>query len=166
MITEFERNNAINDFSKILSKDSLILIEHKVDNLSKQTDCISNVLSFKEKNGGEIVYGWTFHHRFSQEFGDYLFATHHAIWKNSRGVLIDITPFHEKVKHHPINISEKILFLQDFKAQPYQVENYLIPLPLKYFAIKKTKELKRYIDYLKKKEMKHYFDNYGISEND
>ena len=165
MITNEELDIAIENFAKTISKQILGLVYHRPTPEAKATNCISNVLSFIERNGGGIKFGWTFHHRISPEFGDYLFSTHHAVWHNPNGNLIDITPFNNDPKHHPKTVNGSILFLLDDNAKPIKVENYLIPLPLKYYAIYKNEKLEHYVKSLRDKELKYYKVNFGISIN-
>ena len=101
--------SAISAFAGTISKEDLELVDHRPDSNASATNCMANVLSFVRTNGGNIAYGWTFNHRTSIEFGDYIFSTHHAVWHNPHGLFVDITPFHEDTKHHPITKNEKVL---------------------------------------------------------
>jgi hypothetical protein len=51
------------------------------------------------KDSGTILFGWTFNHRLSAEYGGYLMATHHAVWRALDNKLIDVTPFTDDPKH-------------------------------------------------------------------
>ena len=165
MITEDELDNAIESFAKTISSQQLGLAYHKPDSESLPTNCIENVRQFIAKNGGKVKYGWTFNHRVSTEYGDYLFATHHAVWLAPDGYLIDITPFHAEQKHHPITVEGSVMFLLDDKAQPIKMGKYLIPRPLKYYPIGESKELNEYMETLEMQEAKYYKDNFGIVLN-
>jgi len=92
-----------------------------------------------------------FNHRTSIQFGNYLFATHHAVWLNRQNALIDLTPFHHNPLHHPITKNNNVLFLLDDNAEPLKKGEYIIPLPLKFFAINNTLLLQNYVKELKKK---------------
>jgi hypothetical protein len=162
MITEEELNFAIEEFATKIRNQQLGLVYYKPDSDSLPTMCIENVKHYVKKNGGTEKYGWTFHHRYSSEFGDYLFATHHSVWYAPNGNLIDITPFHSDPKHHPMTIEGSVLFLLDDSALPIKRGKYLIPRPLKYHAIEKSKELLEYMETLRAKEAKHYKESYGI----
>ncbi len=163
MITSDELNKAIENFAKSISKHTPGLVYHMTASGAKATNCISNVLQFVEKYGGSVKYGWTFNHRVSPEYGDYLFSTHHAVWHAPDGKLIDITPFHKDQKHHPITVNGSVLFLIDDYAEPIQVENYLIPRPLKYYPIRRNKETEQYMKRLKNNEIKYYKDIFRIN---
>lgn len=155
-------DTAIENFATTISKQVLGHVYHRPDPASYPTYCINNVLGYIQINGGRIRYGWTFHYRTNEDFGDYLFATHHAVWQGLDGYLIDVTPFHQDVKHHPITNDGSIVFLVDDLAQPLKKDNKIIPLPLKFFAIQNDAELEKYLDRLRKKEMRDYIDNHGI----
>lgn len=162
MITYEERQQAIDEFAKTRGSTSLVLVYHKPDRNARPTHCIQNVLSRIDQQGGIIKYGWTFHHRVNPEFGDYMFATHHAIWYNPEGSLDDITPFHAEKKHQPITEQGSVLFLLDESVQPLKVGPALIPLPLMYFPVRKEPAILKYIESLTQQESEHYRTNYGI----
>ena len=162
MITAEEFDKALKNFAKTISSQQLRLIYYRPDKDSMPTDCIENVKRFVESNGGSVKYGWTFNHRVSPQYGDYLFATHHAVWLDTNGILIDITPFHAEEKHQPMTIEGSIMFLLDDNAQPIKRGRYLIPRPLKYYPILKNKELKEYLEIQRAEEAKYYKDKFGI----
>jgi hypothetical protein len=150
--------NSIVEFSKTISNQELGLVYHRPDPSAIATNCFANVLSCIELHGGRIKFGWYFNSRISQ-FGEYIFATHHAVWLDGEnGFLIDFTPFHQDKKHHPLTIEGNILFLLDDNAQPLKLRNLLIPLPLKFFAIAEEPSLKEYIYNLQEREYKFYRD--------
>ncbi len=67
----------------------------------KEGECFYNVQKIVDREGGQIIYGWII---WSWP-NVYMEAEHHAVWKNTTGKLLDVTP-----KAH----SEKIvLFLPD-----------------------------------------------------
>lgn len=118
MITEDELFKEIENFAQTIRKQELGLVYYRPDKDSRPTNCLENVRRFVDKNGGSIKYGWTFNHRVSLQYGDYIFATHHAVWYAPDGKLIDITPFHEEQKHHPYSSNGSVIFLLDDKAEP------------------------------------------------
>lgn len=162
MLTTEILEQKIYAISKLISKDKLVLILHVPDPSATPTNCFSNVLSIQKIYGGEIKYGWIFFHRFSEKYGDYIFVTHHAIWLNPSNILVDVTPFHKEVKHQPRTVDGKVLFLIDEIAQPIQKENFIIPLPNRFFAVKSSSKLYEYIQNLQKKEYQYYKENFGI----
>ncbi len=162
MITQNELFKEIKNFAQSISKQQLGIVYYRPDNDSQPTNCIENVRRFVEKNGGSIKYGWTFHHRISPQFGDYIFATHHAVWYAPNGNLIDITPFHEEEKHHPYTSNGSVLFLLDDNAIPIKMGKYFIPRPLRYFAIGENEQILKYMERLRENEAKDYKKKFGI----
>lgn len=101
-ITEDELGKGIRGFSTKLSSQPLGLAIHQPAVGALASNCISNAMNVKRKDGGEVRYGWYFIHRFSPQYGNYLIATHHAVWHNPKNTqLIDVTPYHEDEKHRP-----------------------------------------------------------------
>lgn len=154
--------NAIESFGKSISSETFGLIYHRPEKESIATDCISNVIHHVQIYGGTAIYGWYFIHRESVKFGNYLIATHHAVWRAPNGNLIDITPFHEELKHQPLTLQGSILFQVNTNAKPIKQGKFLIPRPSKFYPILKSEELKKYIKTLEEQEVKYYRDNYGI----
>lgn len=155
-------SNPISKFAKTISSEQLGLIFHKPTTESKPTHCFENVMRFVEKNGGEIIYGWYFLNRMNPYYGEYLIATHHAVWYNPKGSLDDITPFHSDSKHHPIIQNGEIVFLMDCKAKPIQYGSIIIPLPLKFYAPNDDPKINSYVISLQKKEFDFYWKEYRI----
>ena len=57
------------------------------DNESEELSCFENINRIVQKKGGEIIHGWLLHNV------DYMIeAEFHAIWKDPKGNLIDLTP--------------------------------------------------------------------------
>lgn len=154
--------NAIETFSKSISKEPFGLVYYRPDKESIVTDCISNVSNFVKRYGGSVIYGWYFGHRVSEKYGDYLIATYHAVWRAPNGKLIDITPFHENLKHQPLTSQGSVLFQVDTKAQPIKHGRLIIPRPLKFYPILKSEELKEYIKTLEEQEAFYYKVKFGI----
>ena len=161
-ITFDQLQEATLSFSSKLSKQQLGLIYHQPDPNSVVPNCILNSLSTKRKKGGDVRYGWFFLHRTSK-FGDYLIATHHAVWHDhSLNELIDVTTYHTNKKHRPITHNDKLLFLLDDTALPIRHDNMLIPLPSHFFPIHGKVELINYISNLRNGELKFYNEKYGF----
>ena len=154
--------NAIESFAKSISKEAFGLVYYRPDKESIATNCTTNVIHYVEKCGGSAIYGWYFGHRESEKVGNYLIATHHAVWRAPDGILIDITPFHEELKHQPLTNQGSVIFQVDTNAEPIKQGKLLIPRPLKYYAIGKSKELDEYMDTLIAEEVKYYKENFGI----
>jgi len=162
-ITLDQLQSSINQFASMISMQPLGLIRHQPSSDALPTNCLSNAQNFQKKNGGDIRYGWYFLHRMSPEYGDYLIATHHAVWQNPENTsLIDITPFHAEEKHHPIAPGGELLFLVDDKAQPIKVENLLIPRPSYYYPIGNNPKIAEYVKNLQNNELQYYKQQYGL----
>ncbi len=66
--------------------------------------CFGNVDRKVRKNGGAVAYGWAVWH-----FPSFYFeAEHHAVWRNKRGDLIDVSP--------QLGGRRRMLFLPDDSA--------------------------------------------------
>lgn len=74
------------------------LIKSPENNNYAAGECFENVRLHVEKNGGDIVYGWTV----VEYEGLFFESEFHAVWRNSSGDLIDITPS---------NIKENMFFI-------------------------------------------------------
>lgn len=160
--TTEQLQKSILSFSRKLSKQQLGLIVHQTDQNSVASNCMLNSLNAKRKNGGDVRYGWFFLLRESK-FGDYLIATHHAVWHDhSINELIDVTPYHTEEKHIPIRFKEKLLFLLDDNALPINHSNMLIPLPSHFFPIQEKIDLIRYTSNLRNEELKFYQKEYNF----
>lgn len=85
--------------------------------------------------------------------GDYIFVTHHAIWCRQDGQLVDVTPFHEDIKHHPLTQDGDVLFLVDMKAQPSVMGVITAPLPLRYFARSGGDSIEEYVREMNEREL-------------
>jgi hypothetical protein len=166
MISNNQLDIFLEKFAKTINNHRIGLVYHNTAPEAIATNCFDNVFKFIRIHGGNIKFGWTFNHRVNAEYGDYLFATHHAVWHAPNGNLIDITPFHGEVKHHPITANSNVLFLLDDMAQPIKLDGVLIPLPLKYFPILDDEKLKAYIETLNEKEAAYYKTHFRININE
>lgn len=155
MITEQQLNVGIRAFSQTMSSQLLGLALYRPELWAAPTRCFENVFEKVRREGGRTQFGWTFHHRFSPQNGDYLMATHHAVWHATTEQLIDITPMHEEERHKPIvSKGGDVLFLVDDSAEPVQTDVLLAPLPLRYFALDNSKKLQAYVAHLQREEVR------------
>lgn len=72
---------------KLEVKYNPVMVPLQIEEYSKPSNCFNNVKIKKEKDGGDIVYGWAI----LKGIGLYE-AEWHAVWINNNGILIDITP--------------------------------------------------------------------------
>lgn len=154
MITEQELREGIKKFASEISSEPLGEVYHQPENDASPLSCFQNVLIKVKKDGGGILFGWTFSYRFNAEYGDYLMATHHAIWCSPDQILLDVTPFTDNQKHHPLGRKNYIIFLADQLAEPVQAGDLLAPLPLKFFALNDNQKLRAYVKEMEQEEYK------------
>ena len=104
-----------------------VLVSVNPGSNSKPNDCFNNVSRYTVSNGGKQINGWTIWQRANIliEFEA------HAVWQNSDGDLIDITP-HDR--------EGQILFLPDMKVD---YKGY--PIPNKRFALTDSPLVAEYI---------------------
>jgi hypothetical protein len=138
----------IKKFAATISSQPLGLAYHQPEGWATPARCFENVFEKVRRSGGAPRFGWTFLYRISP-VGGYLVATHHAVWHEPNGRLIDVTPFHEDAKHHPFSPGGSVLFLVDDAAQPLQVGGAIGPLPLRFFPLEDDESLLRYMDKLR-----------------
>ena len=94
------------------------------------------------------------HHRFAEKIPGhplYLYLTHHAVWADLDGRLIDVTPYPD-ARHRPITTVNDPLFLVDDTARPIAAGGQPAPLPSRFFAIDDGPELAAYLAELNRKE--------------
>ena len=154
MIAIEEIIRKIQEFASEISSQPLCQAQHQPEVQARPKCCFQNVWEKVAKDGGEILFGWTFSHRINPQYGDYVMATHHAVWCAPDNKLIDVTPFTDDPKHHPFTLGKYVLFLVDESAQPVEQGNLIAPLPLKYFALSNSQELKEYVNKLAEQEQK------------
>ena len=152
MFTFQELINKVQEFAAEIGSDLLCQAFHQPEKKARPSCCFQNVWDKVDRDDGNILYGWTYNLRINAEYGEYLMATHHAVWCAPDNKLIDVTPFTDDPKHHPIANGNYILFLVDELAQPVENEIVLAPLPLKFFALSDSLELKAYLDKISVKE--------------
>ncbi len=73
---------------KFFPEKKVLNISHRPKSKYLPNDCYENVKKHISQNGGDIVYGWSIW-EWPQVFIE---AFHHALWKNPKGRLIDISP--------------------------------------------------------------------------
>lgn len=120
---------------------------------AKVIECITNVLSKVERDGGQAVFGWTFMPRFSPDHGCYVVATHHAVWHSPTDLaLVDVTPFHPEERHRPSCSGGDTIFLVDESALPHRRGRVLSPLPLCFLPVAPEPALDTYLQLLAREE--------------
>lgn len=167
MLTIQELILKVKDFASQISSNPLIAMEHNPDAQANPLACFGNVMAKVEREGGECVYGWIFGYHKS-EFGEYLTATHHAVWVDSNDTPLDITPFADAQHNYIIKVNNnRVVFVADELAEFVEIniksnENVSgreiiirAPLPMKYFPITNNQELKEYIKKEVEKEQQH-----------
>jgi hypothetical protein len=137
----------LRQFAATISKGPLGVIDHAPEPWALLTNCIGNVLEKLQRDGGSPVYGWVFLQRISPEYGPYLIAQYHAVWKAVDSTApLDITPFHEDEKHRPYAPGGKVLFLVDDAAPPKTLGNAVGPHPSRYFPMNDDPKLAAYTE--------------------
>ncbi|BAQ66590.1 hypothetical protein [Geminocystis sp. NIES-3709] len=161
MITKRKLIEEMKEFASEISPQPLCKALHLPESEARPVCCFQNVLAKVEKDGGRILFGWTLHHRVNLHHGDYLMATHHAVWLAPDNKLVDVTPFTESPQHHPFTIGGLVLFVVDELAEPVDTGTLVAPLPLKFFPLSDGQELKDYVAKITKKELKACQDIYS-----
>ena len=152
MPTWIHPHDGIKIFSATISHQPLGLAIHRPEHWARPTRCFENVLGKVGRDGGATRFGWTFHYRIAPGTGGYLFVIHHAVWHAPDGRLVDVTPFHDDPKHHPITEGNGVLFLVDDAARPVETENLIAPLPMRYFPLSDDERLVSYVGKLNHEE--------------
>jgi hypothetical protein len=140
---------------EICSRSLLGLVHNRPELWAQPAGCFANVIRKVAQDGGRSRFGWTFHHRFVERTPGpgYLFITHHAVWNAPDGSLVNVTPYPE-LRHHPYSVGRNnMVFLVDDNARPFQRQNFLTPLPLRFFSVTEgDTDLDAYVEELNKKE--------------
>ncbi len=76
------------------------IVEVRVEATAKLASCFYNVQDKINRDGGTIYYGWAV-----WEHTHFIEAEHHAVWEDSNGNLVDVTP--QKIR------ANSILFIPD-----------------------------------------------------
>lgn len=72
---------------KINTENEILVLPIVLGLFSEPLNCYFNVRKMVEHDGGQIVYGWRIHD------GEFILESErHAVWRNLKGELIDITP--------------------------------------------------------------------------
>jgi hypothetical protein len=90
--------------------------------------CFDNALKKKERDGGQVQWGWTFHGVVTIS-GLYAWVNHHAVWISPQGDAVDITPLPQTEKDHPAVDGERVVFSPDDSASPHPDPRVIAPLP-------------------------------------
>ena len=93
MFTFQELINKVQEFAAEIGSDLLCQAFHQPEKKARPSCCFQNVWDKVDRDDGNILYGWTFNLRINAEYGEYLMATHHAVWCAPDNKLIDVTPF-------------------------------------------------------------------------
>ncbi len=144
----------IDGVARQLGSQELGLADHKPEPWALPTNCFLNVARKVKENGGHAQVGWTFHQRLAEKIPGnplYLYVTHHAVWVDPEGRLVDVTPYSDP-RHKPVGIDDDPIFLVDDSAQPVFVAGQPAPLPLRFFAVDSDPELVAYVGELNRKE--------------
>jgi hypothetical protein len=144
--------NEIEAIATKIGSGPLGLVYHQPEAWARPTCCFDNAWKKVELSGGRTRYGWTFHSRIKDGVGEYIFVTHHAVWNPPDGRLIDVTPFHQDPRHHPLLIDGSVLFLVDDKAEPVVKGAVIAPLPLRYFPRGDNEKIVKYVEEMNDKE--------------
>ena len=127
----------IKAFAAIISNGPLGLALYRPQAWAQPGLCFENARRQVQQRGGQVLFGWMFHHRLVADIPGpgYLIAAHHAVWHAQSGQLVDVTPFHEDIKHRPIAPNGDVLLLVDVEAHPIRVGQVIGPRPSKFYAI-------------------------------
>ena len=140
-------------FAQKIGGGPLGLIFHRPESDARPTECFTNVTRKVARDGGCVVFGWMFHVRLVEALEkEYLVAVHHAVWNLPDGCAVDVTPFHEDPKHHPLASNGDVLFLVDVAAKPRVVQGAPASLPTRYFAVGDDANLAEHIRRLEAEE--------------
>ena len=163
MPTELDPHDGIRAFASTISRQPLGLAAHRPEAWGQPTRCFENAMRKAELSGGAARFGWMFHYRLVAKIPGpgYLIASHHAVWHAPDGHLVDVTPFHDDPKHHPLTPGDGILFLVDDAARPVVSGNLVGPLPLRFFPLSDDNRLAEHIERLRDQEDRKCRDIYA-----
>lgn len=151
-------NSDIRTFAATISRQQLGLALHRPLELGNALQCFGNATRSVELEGSKVRFGWVFQHRLVQSIPGpgYLIAVHHAVWHAPNGQLVDVTPFAEDPKQHPLGSGGDVLFLVDDRALPVATDYLIAPLPSRFFPLTADEELVAYVASLFADEKKIY----------
>ena len=156
MMNESELRQAIDRFASAISDGPIGLAFPEPAPGATWRNCLSNAANVARAMGGQPRYGWTFQHKIARDIGEYLVATHHSVWHRKDGALVDVTPVPDDPSVRPLTPGGLVLFLVDDSAQPVQVSNAIVPLPLRFFPAAGSPKIEQYVSDLEKKEACDY----------
>lgn len=144
----------IEEFAATISKQPLGLARYLPEVWGQPTQCFENVWHKVLRDGGQVWFGWMFHHRVVANIPGpgYLIAVHHAVWHEPEGHLIDVTPFYSEPKHHPISPGGDVLFLVDDSATPITREKFVGPRPSQFYPLSADERLLTHVQQLVRNE--------------
>lgn len=94
----------LKEFCETISPSEPIFVTSVPVGGSATSFCFENVARKIRKSGGSIAYGWAIWHVPSLYFE----AEHHAVWRNKKGGLVDVSP--------QLGGRRRLLFLPDDQA--------------------------------------------------
>lgn len=155
----------IQELAPQISSEPLLRVYHQPEEGALPLRCIKNVADKVVKDGGDFRFGWTFNSCYEPDYGMYLIANHHAVWRAPDSTLIDITPYNPSDQPLTWDNRNDVILLVDASAQPVmstcslgddELTPISVPLPSKYFALNHSQGLKEYLKELTEKEYKEF----------
>lgn len=128
------------------------LVIHRPAAWARPLRCLENVWEKIEKDGGLLVTGWYFSPRERPGIGPYVIATHHAVWADLDGSLLDVTPQHEDPQLRPFSVDGSVLFLFDPSAEPLENDRCVSVLPSRFLPLTDDTRLLQYLEDLRAEE--------------
>lgn len=128
------------------------LVTHCPSPWARPQRCLENVMEKVEKDGGLLITGWYFSPREKLGVGPYVIATHHAVWADLDGSLLDITPQHEDPQLRPFSVDGSVLFLVDPSAEPLENDRCISVLPSRFLPLTDDTRLHEYLEALRVEE--------------
>lgn len=151
-MTKDERiNEGIKAFAAIISQQPMGLAFHCPSPDAQPNRCLENTLNKVRNEGGRPRFGWTFNYH-EASVGGYLVATNHVVWNARDGRVVDVTPYPEDVRMHPVSFNGNTLFLVDDAAEFVVTDRVIAPHPLRYFALSEDVPLRQYLAELSERE--------------
>jgi hypothetical protein len=137
MAFEMSLETAINTYAAKISKQPLGLTLHQPEMGALPTRCFENVQTKVVNAGGRVQFGWMFWSRLVADIPGpgYIVFSHHAVWHATTGSLIDVTPFPDDPKHHPLTVGGSVLFLCDDFALPVVIKGRSTARPNRFFPL-------------------------------
>jgi hypothetical protein len=152
----------IDSIAQSISNGPIGLAWHEPEPWAEPHRCFENAAIKAQAEGGKVIFGWTFHCRIVEmiQGPGYIFASHHAVWHDISGRLVDVT-LHPDQKHKPLGPEGNIIFLVDSSAEPVRTGNQIAPLPTRCFARDADPRLVAYVSELNQKELEACRTIYG-----